>query len=236
MILSVLFPACPGRYRKEECPTASMILTGKQVVYSMMLFEDKFFWYEASRKIYIDTLEEVRRRRGFETYAFAVFNDRIYMLTGKFGEYTDRDVYEDQMEILRQFLALGEESVREVLKSHRGCLQTRLGLCHLKNPEDLLQALIYIHLVAYNLGYVRSGFDYWWSSLQIYRNRYPLSSFGPVSAEVVFGILSENPEHARRVLIRKHHNSVRAGNPGPKCIDHLRWFSDAEDVPLHISV
>lgn len=191
-----------------------LFLSGKQIVCTRMLFETRLLWDECFKKAFIDAIGTVKETQGFEVYAFAVFSDRIYMLSGKFGAYTQADACEDQRSILKCFLSLGSVSGPDVEQFRRGS-GPLLTFCPLSSRTDLLKALIYIHLAAQNLGYVRSGFDYWWSSIQTYRNRY---SFSGVDTKTVFSVISPDADRARRILIRRHHDAVRKGNPVPECL------------------
>ena len=147
-----------------------LLLSGNQVVYTMMEFGSMLLWDEASKKRFIDAVLEEKRRLGIEVYAFSIFGDRAFLLTGKFGAYTEEEACQDVLTILRHYLKTGRLT-QDDHRSFQNGSNLKLSLCLLNGREKIVDALIYVHLVARDLGYVRAAFDYWWSSIQIYRNR-----------------------------------------------------------------
>lgn len=189
-------------------------LEGREIIFSLLHLECRLLWDEALRKSYLDVLTKFSAEAGFEVYAFSVFSDRIYMITGRFGVYTEEEAREVQFGALRHFLKYGDlrDEDREVTAEGG----TPWADCvKLKDLDDVLDTMVYIHLVAQDLGYIRTGIDYWWSSAQTYRKRY---RWKVVRMDVILAAISTDREHARRIVVRRHRVTVWHENTVPVCI------------------
>lgn len=204
----------------------SYIMSCRQVIYTVLDFGEFLLWDEAYKKYYIDVIADVKKDSGIEVYAFSVFSGRVFMLSGRFGQYSAEEAWDFQHEILKHFLALEKLSKPEAEKL-QGINGISMTYCLLEKQEDILQTLIYIHLVAMNQGYVRFGFDYWWSSVQTYRSHYMWKG---VDSSVILESMSANQEHARRVLIRRHHDREHLGNPVPSCLKASLTVNSREEI------
>lgn len=197
---------------------STLLPAGRQVVFTSLQFGCKLLWDECCRREYLDSVGRVRETEGYEIYAFSIFSDRFCAITGKFGTYTEEDASLDQMRILKHFLensSLPSQDRKQFLEGTGPLLS-----CHsLDTPKDIQSAVIYVHLMAQNLHYIRSGIGYWWSSVQTYRQRYRWTI---VDTGLVLDMLSADKAHARRVFIRRHGQASRAGNPLPECLKDLR--------------
>ena len=201
----------------------SHYLSGRQVVYTRLEFGSRLLWDESSKKMFIDAFLDEKKNLGAEVYAFAVFSEQFYMLTGRFGAYTEHEAYLDHLGALDRFLAAGLIPEADMVRFREGT-GLRFSVCCLSGIENILKVLMYIHLAARNLGYVRAGFDYWWSSVQTYRNRY---SWSCLCTQVIYENLSPDPERARRSLVRRHREQERSGNPAPECIHYPVIYSES---------
>lgn len=199
----------------------------RQVIYTVLDMGCFLLWDEPYKKYFIDIMAEVKSRLGIEVYAFTVLSGKVYMLSGRFGEYSEEEAWDFQNEILKHYLALKEvpsSETDELMKDH----EISMTICPIRKHEDIMKTIIYIHLVAMNEGYVRFGIDYWWSSAQTYRSRY---IWRAVDTDVVLGSLSPNREHARRVLVRRHHGRESAGNPAPSCLSASFTVKSRDAIP-----
>ncbi len=193
----------------------------RQVVFTSLKFGCKLLWDECCRREYLDSVEKVRDMEGYEVYAFSIFSDRFCAVTGKFGEYPEQEACMDQMRILKHFLENSDLPSQDRNQFLNGD-GPALFCCSLVSSEDVQSAVIYVHLLAQNLHYIRYGTGYWWSSVQTYRQRY---RWDIVDTSLVLDEISPDRAHARRVFIRKHGQASRAGNPLPECLKDLRQYS-----------
>lgn len=206
-----------------------LLLSGNQVVYTMMEFGSMLLWDEASKKRFIDAVLEEKRRLGIEVYAFSIFGDRAFLLTGKFGAYTEEEACQDVLTILRHYLKTGRLT-QDDHRSFQNGSNLKLSLCLLNGREEIVDALIYVHLVARDLGFVRAAFDYWWSSIQIYRNR---PSWNGLNAETIYENLSPDSGRSRRNLVRWHRKIERSGHFFPDCLSAPVIFTTLAGLPSH---
>lgn len=206
---------------------STLILAGRQVVYSVLQFGSRLLWDECYRKDYIGSIGEIKQQQGFEVYAFSVFNDRVYMLTGRFGEYTMSEACTDQMRILQHFLDKGKVPVSDLDLFENGS-GIKVKICPMKSSRDVVRSVIHIHLVSMNLGYVRQAGDYWWSSVQTYRKRY---TWKIVDLFPVLDAISFDRDHSRRVLLRKQGDMERGCNPTPACLRRGKTYGQNDLTP-----
>lgn len=206
---------------------APRLLSGNQVVYIMMEFGSMLLWDEASKKRFIDSVLEEKCRLGIEVYAFSIFSDRAFLLTGKFGAYTEEEACRDVLIILQHYLETGWLTQDDRRLFQNGS-NLKLSLCLLNGRDEIVNALIYVHLVARDLGYVRAAFDYWWSSIQIYRNR---PSWNGLNAETVYENLSPDSGRSRRNLVRRHREIERSGRFFPNCLSAPVIFTTLAGLP-----
>lgn len=198
----------------------TILLTGRQVVFTMLYFGCNLLWDECYRMEYLNSARKVQLKQGFEVYGFSVFSDRVCMVTGKFGEYTEKDACYDQLMVLNHFLKHGDLSdfdLRQYEKSSGPRTECRI----LDSADDIRKTVIYIHLLAQDLGYIRIGTRYWWSSYQTYCRRY---SWNIVDTAYVLDSISSDRDHAQRVFARQHGQAGKLGNPKPPCLNICNKF------------
>lgn len=211
----------------------SMTLSGRQVVYSRITFRSFPLCDAASKKFFIDALAHQKALAGFEVYGFSIFSNQVYLLTGKFGSYMPSDARRDLEDLLSYFLqsgSLGKDDLDAYYSSPAPVFSTK----QLHTRKEVLDSLIYLHLVAMNLHYIQVGLDYWWTSVHNYRNKAPWTG---VDSSVICEWICPDPDKARRRLIRMHHDSQRRDNPIPACLLDLEYRSSAgnqgpEEAPL----
>ncbi len=200
---------------------APRLLSGNQVVYIMMEFGS------TSKKQFIDSVLDEKRRLGIEVYAFSIFSDRAFLVIGKFGAYTEEEACRDVLIILQHYLKT-DCLTQDDRRFFQNGSNLKLTLCLLNGKDEIVDALIYVHLVARDLGYVRAAFDYWWSSIQIYRNR---PSWNGLNAETVYENLSPDAGRSRRNLVRRHREIERSGRFFPDCLSAPVIFTTLACLP-----